>query len=257
MNLNIASGVKTVKNVLTSRSPVLLVGTAIAGVVATGILGAKGGYKARGIVDEFEDNECRESTIQEKIQLTWLCYAAPVLTASSSIAATVGVHAIHNKRQAGMAAMYAVTAGKLDDVQTEIESVLGAKKTQQLNDKVAQRTLDRDKEDFENKEIIITGEGTELFHDDSSGRYFEGSLRRVESAMNSVVLELTEGSHQNLNDFYDHVGLEPTPLGLEFGWSAGEKPMLKVGEGKISPDGRPAVNYWFHPAPTSGYVKNR
>ena len=48
---NISRSMKTVKSVVTANSPVLLLGTAIAGVVTTAVVSARAGYKARGIVD--------------------------------------------------------------------------------------------------------------------------------------------------------------------------------------------------------------
>lgn len=86
--MNIASYVKTAKSVITANSPVLLVGTTIAGVVTTGVLAAKAGYNARGIVDEAEgkyaalETEKVELTTQEKAQLTWLCYATAGISLS-------------------------------------------------------------------------------------------------------------------------------------------------------------------------------
>lgn len=121
--INISSYVKTAKSVITANSPVLLLGTTIAGVVTTGVLAAKAGYKARGIVDEAEgrykeefDEEFVVLTPQEKIQLTWLCYATAGISGAGTIASAVGTHTIHTKRANAMAALYAVTSNKLDDM---------------------------------------------------------------------------------------------------------------------------------------------
>ena len=91
---NLNRGLKTVRSVITANSPVLLVGATITGVVATGILSAKAGYKARGIIDEEKARRgdaavanqifdthveekavydaAAELTTKEKAQLTWL-----------------------------------------------------------------------------------------------------------------------------------------------------------------------------------------
>lgn len=244
-SMNIASGLKTVKTVITANSPVLLVGTAIAGVVATGVLAAKGGYNARGIIDEAEKASTEPLTTPEKVQLTWLCYAAPALTGASTIAAAVGVHTIHTKRHAALAGLYAVTSTKLDDYREKAEELLGAKKTQELNNSVAQKAVDRNPP--VDHEVLIIGAGEELCYDEWSGRYFMGSVNKIEAAVNEVNRLLIDNGDATLNDFYDYVGLTPISMGTRFGWS-GAKIAPRFGT-VTSPDGRPAISFWFHNEP--------
>lgn len=247
MKFDISSGLQTAKNLITANSPVLLVGTAIAGVVTTGVLAARGGYKARGIIDEAQAERGEdELTLQEKAQLTWLCYAPATLTATTAVASTVGVHLIHNKRNAALAGLYAMTATRLDAYSDEAEKILGTKKTQELNDKYATRRIG-DKP-LENSEIIITEFGNQIIHDDFTGRWFAGSIAKLEEAANEISrLLLTEDS-VSLNDFHDLIGLPNTTVGGMFGWSGGEKVMLSFG-GDKTPDGQGALSFWFQNEP--------
>jgi hypothetical protein len=250
--MNISSGIKTVRSVITANSPVLLLGTSIAGIVATGILAAKGGYKARGIIDDATADKGEPLTVQEKVQLTWLCYAVPGVTAASTIASSVGMHTIHTKRANAMAALYAVTAGKLDDYQDKAEELLGTKKTQQLNNELAQKTIDGNP--LENNEIILTGNGTELMYDDWSGRYFDGSVAVVEAAVNEINRQLIDDGEASLNDYYDHVGLPPIPMGVRFGWTGGDKVDIRFGGAKTKDD-RAAVTCTFRKEPKDNLGK--
>lgn len=251
---HLSSAVRTAKSVITANSPVLLVGTAIAGVVATGVLAAKGGYKARGIIDAAEDEKGEELSTQEKVQLTWLCYAVPAITGASTIAAAVGVHTIHTKRHAALAGLYAVTSNKLDDYREKAEELMGPKKTQELNDGVAQKAVDRNP--VEDNEVIITGHGTELCYDEWSGRYFLSSVSKMEDAANSVNRMLIDEGDVSLNDFYEFLGIPPIPMGASFGWS-GAKITPKFGS-TLSPDGRPAISIWFHETPKPDFgIRNR
>lgn len=265
--MNLSNSIRTIKTVITANSPVLLVGTAVAGVVTTGILSAKGGYKARGIVDEERarrraqlDSDSAKAvkeyqelmaagadlTVQEKFQLTWLCYAAPAVTGASTIASVVGVHTIHTKRHAALAGLYAVTSGKLDDYREKAEELLGSKKVQQLNDTLAQDAVDSDAP-FENHEVIITGQGAELCRDDFSGRYFYGSVATVEKAIGTINIQLVESGDASLNNYYDLIGLDPIPLGDSYGWS-GTKLEPRFGSA-TTPDGRACITVWFHKEP--------
>jgi hypothetical protein len=243
--MNLSNAVRTAKSIITANSPVLLVGTAVAGVVTTGVLAAKGGYKARGIIDAATVDKGEELTTQEKVQLTWLCYAVPAVTGVTTIASAIGVHTIHTKRHAALAGLYAVTTTKMDDYREKAEELLGAKKTQQLNDAVAQK--DADGNPIVNHEVIIVDGGTSLCFDQWSGRYFMGSIPIIEKAISDLNIQLVEAGDACLNDFYDYVGLSPIDMGQEFGWS-GEKIEARFGNITAS-DGRPAIAFRFHQEP--------
>lgn len=246
--MNINSAVRAGKSVITANSPVLLVGTAIAGVVTTAVLAARAGYKARGMVITAEAETLQPLDNKEKAKLTWLCYAAPAVSGASTIAAVLGVHTIHTKRHAALAGLYAVTTSKLDDYQAEAEKLLGSKKTQQLNDAMGQKAVDEGRP-FDSKEVIVLGGGTELMHDNLTNRWFMGSVPIVEKAIYDLNVRLLEDGDVSLNDYYEFVGLDAVPLGENMGWS-GVKLEPRFGAVKTS-DGRSAIDVWFSKAPKS------
>jgi Family of unknown function (DUF6353) len=274
--MNLSSAVRAAKTIITANSPVLLVGAAVAGVVSTGVLAAVGGYKARGIIDEEKarrvaspegpfdtfleykkafDEKAPELTVGEKFKLTWLCYAAPAVTGASTIASVIGVHTIHTKRHAALAGLYAVTQTKLDDYREKAEELLGQKKTQQLNNELAQKSIDG--KPVDNHEVVILEGGTQLCYDDWSGRYFMGSVPIIEKAISEVNLRLVESGECTLNDFYEYAGLSPIPMGMDFGWNGGPKPNgTKKVEPRFgttaTPDGRAAISFWFQQEPRKG-----
>lgn len=246
---NLSRSLKTVKSVITANSPVLLVGATITGVVATGVLAAKAGYKARGIVDEAQVEKGPEPlTTQEKVQLTWLCYAVPAVTGASTIASCLGVHFIHTKRHAALAGLYAISAGKLDDYKDMAEEALTGKKKQEFQDGLAQKSADRDP--LINNEVIITEGGTQLCHDDFSGRWFQSNMNLIDKAVNDANSILIDEGELDLNMFYDRLGLPPLPAGNDFGWSRAKTDRIVVNFGNITtPDGRPAIDISFRKDP--------
>jgi hypothetical protein len=269
--LNFTSAVKTAKSVITANSPVLLLGTTIAGVVTTGVLSAKAGYKARGIVDselferryaatqdvefdtavEYQEarNNASAITFQEIVMLTWKEFMIPSISGAGTIAAAVGTHTVHTKRANAMAALYAVTSNKLDDMTEKAEELLGPKKTQQLQNEVAQKAIDRAPENGDT-EVLMTGGGTDLCYDDWSGRYFMSSMPLLEAAVNDINRQLIEEGDASLNSWYGHIGLPDIPMGESFGWSGGK---ISARFGAVNAkDGRPAISVWFHDAPKEG-----
>jgi len=231
--MNITSYVKTVRSVITANSPVLLLGTTITGVVTTGEPG----------------EDAPNLTPQEIVQLTWPSFTLPTISAAGTIAAAVGTHTVHTKRANAMAALYAVTSNKLDDMTERAEELLGPKKTQQLQNDVAQKALTRRSMD-EDAEVYMTNEGEELCFDEWSGRYFMGSVQGIESAINDVNRQIIDQGDACLNDFYESVGLNSIEIGETFGWS-GTKIEARFAA-VTSKDGRPAISVGFHKAPKAG-----
>ena len=248
--LNLNRGLKTVKSVITANSPVLLVGATITGVVATGVLAARGGYKARGIVDAAQAEKGPENplTTQEKVQLTWLCYAPAALAGAGSISSCLGVHFVHTKRFAELAGLYAVTSGKLDNMKDEVEEMLTGKKKQDLDDRLAQKSADNS--GFVNNEVVITQTGTELCYDDWTGRWFTSNMNAISAAVNEANALLIDEGELDLNTFYDRLGITNIPMGTDFGWQHSKTGKLSLIYGNITaPDGRPAIAISFRDAP--------
>lgn len=251
--MNLSNAVKTAKRVVTANSPVLLVGTAVAGVIATGVLAAKGGYKARGIIDEVESVEGVELDTVDKVKLTWLCYAAPAVTGISTIASVVGVHTIHTKRHAALTGLYVAASSKLDTYQAKAEEMLGAKKAQQLRDDMAQEAVDENPP-VDHEIYMLEGDrsGGEIMYDDWGGRYFWGSMPIVDRAVAEFNLLLAQNGTADLNEFYDLLGLTPVTSGTRYGW---DKDALELGRisvtyaGAQDKKGRSciAVNFSAHP----------
>ena len=171
------------------------------------------------------------------------------MSAASAIASTVGVHTIHTKRHAALAGLNAVTSNKLDSITEKAEEALGPKKTQALQNRTAQESVDA--HPIEDSEVIITGHGTELCYDEWSGRYFLGSMVKCEDAINEVNRRLIDEGDASLNDFYEEIGLKPIPMGQSFGWS-GTKINGRFGS-VLASDGRPALSVWFHENPKENY----
>jgi hypothetical protein len=243
--LNVSRGLKTVKALVTANSPVLLVGATITGVLATGVLAARAGYKARGIVDHAQAAQEEPLTTQEKVSLTWLCYAPAAITGVSTITSCMGLHFVHTKRFAEMAGLYAITSGKLDDYKEEAEKLLGSKKSQQLNDVMGQKSADETP--FVNNEVYLTEGGTQMCHDDWTGRWFMSNMNLIDAAVNECNAILIDNGDLELNTFYDRIGLPPVPQGTDLGWS-GDK--IGIIYGNINTkEGVPALSISFRSDP--------
>lgn len=249
MNLNFSRGLKTAKSVITANSPVLLVGAAVAGVVATGVLAARGGYKARGIVDAAQAEVEEPLTVQTKVKLTWLCYVPAALTGVTTIASCLGVHMIHTKRHAALVGLYAAVSGKADDYREKAEELLGTKKTQQLRDVLGQEAVDSvDMDDA----VIVEG-GTELMLDMWTQRPIKSNMNKIDAAVNECNSMLIDEGELDLNTWYDRIGLPGIPSGDDMGWNGGQRIAVQYGAA-IDRKGRPVITISFRhdPRPALG-----
>lgn len=253
---DISRGLKATRAIITANSPVLLVGATITGVVATGILAAKAGYKARGIVDEAQAERGPDAaplTLQEKTKLTWLCYAPAALAGASTITSCLGVHYVHTKRFAELASLYAITSGKLDDYKDKVEEALTGKKKQELQDLIAQKSADGTP--LINNEIIMTEGGTELYHEDFTGRWFYSNMNLIDKAINEVNALFIEEGEMDLNTFYDYLGLPNITIGSDFGWQHSKTKRIDVHHGTVkTPQGTAAnsISFRVDPKPQRG-----
>lgn len=247
--MNLSGPFKAAKSFMTANSPVLLAGAAIAGVVTTGVLAAQAGYKARGIIDFHTDGEPEKIDFKKKAELTWLCFAAPAVAGVSTIASIAGMHLIHNKRQAALAAMYAMTSTKLDDYREQAETLLGPKKSQQISDQLAQNAVDANSPStyLGTHEIQMLPGGTEMCYDEWAGRWFHGSVNAIRAAENEVNAQMAEAGDACLNDFYEHLGLSPTQMGQEYGWSGRKGINVIIGAAKV--DEKPVLTMSFRQEP--------
>lgn len=255
---NLSHSIGAVKSFVTANSPVLLVGASVTGVVTTGVLSAKAGYEARGKVEEKQHPDVDfskppvELTLQEKTKLTAPLYIAPVLSGAGTMVGIVGIHKIHNKRNAALAGLYAVASSRMDDYQEKAEELLGVKKTQEMQNDVGQRTVDRGS--YDANQVIITGRGDELCYDALTDRYFLSSVVEIERAFNKMNDLLIKDGSASLNDYYDYVGLKTIPMGEEMGWSGNTvEPRFA---GVVTTDGRSAVSVSFLKGPQTGYDRH-
>ena len=90
----------SIKRSASKRSPEILIGLGIAGMLTTTVLAVKATPKAIKL-KELEENEKQDYlTKTEVVKATWKCYIPAAVTCTVSVACIVGASSIHNKRGA-------------------------------------------------------------------------------------------------------------------------------------------------------------
>jgi hypothetical protein len=261
---NITGIVKVGKNFIMAHRPELLLGAAVTSSVGGAILAAKGGYEARGIVDEEisrrkslpgyikPENRSDELTVKEKIQLTWLCYLPAAVTVTTSVGSIGGLHLVHvkEKRALATAALAAIEEVKAESKQFLKNNTVG-NMTEEEKEKVLEDRL-------ENGGKVINeysdGEIEEMYlvRDGKTGRDIWSNKARMEEAVLDINNFIARHGEADLNSFYSNAGFGATPEGDDWGWKGADWVEL-VWDTTVRDDGRPVRRFAFRTQPKEGY----
>lgn len=203
------------------KSTILSVASAV-GVVATGVLSARGGIKAEKILSEedvFSFSE-RTNTVTmpapkwKKAVKLIPALLPPVLTAAGTIALIFFNDAQNRQAQAALAGAYALMTKKLADYKAEVKDIFGEEADRKVEDTIAVKRL-------EDNDILAEehAEDAKLWYDHFSERWFWATGEEVSDAEFFANRIFRIRGYLTLNDFYNLVpGLSPIPEGDEIGW---------------------------------------
>lgn len=92
-----------------------------------------------------------------------------------------------------------------------------------------------------------------------TGRYFRSNMNELAKAVNEINAFLIAEGDVELNTFYDRIGLEPIPMGSDWGWSGDRVDVVYgaalAGHGApYSIEGSPIMTIGFRddPKPSAG-----
>lgn len=237
---------------LGKHSPTILAGAAVAGVIATGVLSARGHLKASEIVktekkkreneayrefhtedydtytqDELEDIAAKKSEIPklEKFKMTWLCYLPAAISAVLSIASIIASHSISQKRLAAMSILLSSAETALSKYEGKVTEMFGKAKADKIKEAIADDAVPSH---IAEDGVALTKHGDTLFYDRQIARPFRCSMEYILKCQNDLNKDLINGGEVSLNDFYymldldgcrygDYVGFNPeVPLDIDF-----------------------------------------
>jgi hypothetical protein len=264
MNLPNISGLVAVgKTFLMANRPEILLATAVTATVGTAILAAKGGYEARGIVDEATEKKGEPLEVKEKIQLTWLCYMPAAITCTTALGSMGGLHLVHVKEKkalatAGLAALEEV---KKEFKQYEKENTVGAmsnEEKQKILEERAEKTPIGENNASHIQNCDHEVEELQLIRDPHTGRDIWSSKVRIEEAMVEVGNMINASAEASLNNFYEQAGYARVDNADDLGWSGVIPTISWVDQNGIPitgvrDDGRVWRGFRYVPAPEKDF----
>lgn len=150
-------------------------------------------------------------------------YAPSVTVGSISIAALTGSHISLQRRNAALAAAYAVVAKAFDEYRGRVREEIGEDKELLLYRNFVQEEITG--EDGKKQKVMVVPDGrsspySRLF--DESNKYFQKDFGLnqlfLKSQQTFANQKLAARGHVFLNEIYDALGLERSPEGQQVGW---------------------------------------
>jgi hypothetical protein len=243
------------KTLIMSHRPELLFGASVTATVVSVGLAAKGGWDARGKVDEANEkrlvNDEPKLTTKEQVQLTWLCYMPATISTLGALGSTTGLHLVHiqEKRALAQAAMVAIEETKQAVKQFEKENigVVSSEEKSKLLEERAEKTPVGEEGAAHQEYSDGFVEEMYLVRDAKTGRDIWSNVNRIEEALLHVNNRIAKDGDCELNEFYSRAGFDLTPDGDDWGWS-GE--FVEVTwDSTVRDDGRPVRRFTFRKDP--------
>ena len=243
------------------HSPEILTGIGIAGMLSTTVFAVRATLKALMLIEEKKREkkfagEQPELTKVEIVKTAWKPYIPAVVTGLASVACLVGASSVNARRNAALAAAYALSETTLADYKEKVVETLGEKKAQEVKDAIAKDQVEKNPPS--KSTVIATDKGETLCYDSISGRYFKSDIEYIRRAVNNLNERLLFDTHVSLNEYYDEIGLEEIfPMGEDLGWTvdpdSANKGLIELDFSSQLTEGTPCLVVGFSNAPRYDY----
>ena len=183
-----------------------------AGVVATAVTAVKATPKAIKLIEVYEEQKGEDLTTLEKIKVAGPHYIPSILIGAGTISCIFGANVLNKRNQASLISAYALIDNSYKEYKKKVKELYGEEAHKEVISSIAKDKYTDD---------ICVIDNKMLFYDEFSHRYFESTLEDVIKAEYNTNRQLQCNGGVYLNEYYEFLGLEPSPVGTEFGWSSG------------------------------------
>lgn len=252
--INVKALIKSGKALIRKRTPEILTGVGIAGMVTTTVLAVKATPKAMQLIEERKlDLGVDKLPKLEVVKTVWPCYIPAAISGAASISCIVGASSVNMRRNAALAAGYALSESTLKDYQEKIVETVGEKKMGEIQDAIAKDKLE--KNPVVGNEVIVSDSGDTLCYEPMSGRYFRSSMEKLKAAINELNNMMINNQYISVNDFYTEIGIGSTSMGDDLGWRLDADLLRPHFASHIAENGEPCIVVSFLKPPTYDYDK--
>lgn len=232
---------------VSDKSPEILIGLGLAGMLTSTILAVKATPKALDILEQ----EDRELSKIDKVKLTWKCYAPAAIGYCTSAACIIGANSVNSKRNAVLAGAYKLSESALLEYRDKVVEVIGEEKEKEIRDAIAEDRIQQGPKQASG--VLVAGKGDTLCYDMYSGRYFNSDMDTINRILNDINYKLMQDNIMSVNDVYDALGLNPISTGYDVGWNVDEGLIRLYFTSSLTEDGQPCLAVHFDNLPKHDY----
>lgn len=198
---------------LKRNSATILTVVGAAGVIATTVTAVKATPKAMLLLENAEEAKGEDLTKLEKVKVAGPAYIPSVVLGVGTLACIFGANILSQRNQASLMSAYALLDSGYKDYRKKVDELYGEEAGQQVRTEIA-------KDKYEDEPVKVIEDGKRLYYDFYSSRYFEATPAAVKRAEYEVNRTLMLDDGVFLNEWYQHLDLEPLEHGWDFGWAA-------------------------------------
>lgn len=201
---------------LTRNAPKILTGIAVCGTVVTAVLASKETMIAQEVIDAYK-TENPEATKKDVFKKAAPVYIPAVISGIATIGCIIGAQVLNGNHIALLEGACSTATMVATKHHKALEEILGPDKAKALRDaealKKAQETP------FSEGNVIQTGNGTALFMEPWTRRFFRSSYNAIEKAKFDTLEEIKGTSEVVMNDFFFNLKIPPADSGKPVGWN--------------------------------------
>lgn len=233
----------------------LLTAGGVVGTVGTAIISFRAGMKAENALyhQQFtvtvEDEQ--ELTPIEKAKIVVPHILPSAGTTAATVAAIIMANKLSAKQAAALAAAYGVSQKQLEEYKAKMAEKLGINKMDKARAEMAQERVDKTPG---SGTIVIYGDEVLCF-DEPTGRYFKGTMEKINRAANCCNQEIMNHGYAPASMFYGELDLPGTTWSDEVGWNQPFELEIDtvVARDAGAESGKPCITIDFKNMPTLDY----
>ncbi len=237
--------ITSLASMIKRNSTTILSSTAITGVATTAYLSGRASFQAVRDIDRAEWREAAKDNVRldnkEKAKLIWKLYIPAAASGVVTSMCIIGVAKVGNRRAMAAQAAFVLTERAYSEYRDKVIEEYGEKKDQKIRDAIAEDRVRNNPP----KEIMLVGPGNILCCELHTGRYFPNDMETLKRSLNELNAMLLRQDQVSMEEWYWMIGLDPTSLSSDVGWTSEKLVELKF-TSVLTPDGRPCLAFDYN-----------
>lgn len=192
-----------IKHFIGTKSPEILIGLGLAGMVSAIIMGITATPKALDKVEEIKEahkDELDDRKVMGKEYVTKVApvYIPTIAMAGASAACIIFSDRMHTKRTAAIAAAYAVSEEMLKEYQAKVVQTIGKAKEANIRNEVAKDTIEKQGEVINH--IYTKSDDEVIFIDNETKLAFTSTINKMDALRNRINEQLLHQEFISIRD---------------------------------------------------------